>query len=201
MKAAVVRQAFTSGLVSPVAYVDGSAGFVRELSLDLAADIATEVFIERLAMLIEDDECLPDDEDETDSVVLRLFARIIGRQPASRADIEALDVEGTKAFLQEQLAALVAHARSSRRPIPAHRALAAQSRRSGLNRQPGRVSAGEEQSRGKITHCYHPAGLPGPIVLTGRKRYHVLEAGDTGNCGQRGPAMRGRELNACCQEV
>ena len=69
-KAAVVRQAFASGLLSPLAYVDGSAGFASQFSLDLAADI------------------------------------------------EALDAEGTKAFLQEQLAALVAQARSSRQPIP-----------------------------------------------------------------------------------
>src|SRR6266566_6004885 len=59
VKAAVVQQAFAAGLVSPVSYVDGSPGFAREFSLDLAADIATEVFIERLAMLIEDDEYLP----------------------------------------------------------------------------------------------------------------------------------------------
>jgi hypothetical protein len=118
VKAAVVRQTFASGMLRPVAYIDGSAGFAAGFSLDLAADIATEVFIERLAMLIEDDVYLPDDEDEIDSVVLRLFARITGRRPGSRADIEALDVEGTKAFLQERLAALVARARSSRQPIP-----------------------------------------------------------------------------------
>jgi hypothetical protein len=118
VKAALVRQAFVAGLLSPFSYIDGSAAFAREFSLDLAADIAIEVFIERLAMLIEDDEYLPTDEEESDSAVLRLFARIMGRRPASRADIEALDVEGTKAFLQEQLAAHIAQARSSRQPIP-----------------------------------------------------------------------------------
>ncbi len=118
VKAAVVQQAFAAGLVSPVSYVDGSPGFAREFSLDLAADIATEVFIERLAMLIEDDEYLPANEEESDSTVLRLFARIMGHQAMSRADIEALDAEGTKAFLQEHLEALIAQARSTRQPIP-----------------------------------------------------------------------------------
>lgn len=118
VKAAVVQQAFAAGLLSPVSYIDGSAGFAREFSLDLAADIATEVFIDSLAMLIEGDEYLPANEEESDSVVLRLFARITGHQAASRADIEALDAEGTKALLQEHLAALVAQARSSRQPIP-----------------------------------------------------------------------------------
>jgi len=49
---------------------------------------------------------------------LNLFARIMGRQATSRADIEVLDVEGTKAFLQEHLATLIAQARSTRQPIP-----------------------------------------------------------------------------------
>jgi hypothetical protein len=118
VKAAVVRQAFAAGLISQVSYTDGSAGFACEFSLDLAADIATEVFIERLAMLIEDDAYLPADEEEAGSAALDLFARIVGHRPASRADIEALDVEGTKVFLQEQLAALIARARVTRQPIP-----------------------------------------------------------------------------------
>jgi hypothetical protein len=118
VKAAVVQHAFAVGLVSPVSYIDGSSGFARGFSLDLAADIATEVFIDRLAMLIEEDEYLPADAEESDCAVLSLFARIMGRQATSRADIEALDVEGTKAFLREHLAALLAQARSSRQPIP-----------------------------------------------------------------------------------
>jgi hypothetical protein len=118
VKAAVVQQAFASSLVSPVSYIDGSAGFARELSLDLAADIATEVFIDRLAMLIEDDEYLPANEEESESIVLGLFARIMGHQAMSRADIEALDAEEAKAFLQEHLEALIARARSTRQPIP-----------------------------------------------------------------------------------
>jgi hypothetical protein len=106
VKAVLVQQAFAAGLVSPVSYIDGSSSFAREFSLDPAADIAAEVFIDRLAILIEDDEYLPTDGEESDSAALRLFARITGRQPTSRVDIEALDVEATKDFLQEQLAAL-----------------------------------------------------------------------------------------------
>ncbi len=118
VKTAVVRQAFEAGLVNPVSYIDGSPGFAREFSLDLAVDIATEVFIDRLAMLIEDDEYLPADREESDSTALSLFARIMGRRATSRVDIEALDVEGTKAFLQEHLEALITQARSTRQPIP-----------------------------------------------------------------------------------
>ncbi len=118
VKAAVVQQAFAAGLLNPVSYIDGRASFAREFSPGLAADIATEVFIERLTMLIEGDEYLPANEEESDSAALDLFARIMGRRPASRADIEALDVEGTKVFLREQLAALIAEARSTRQPLP-----------------------------------------------------------------------------------
>jgi hypothetical protein len=103
VKAVLVQQAFAAGLVSLVSYIDGSSSFAREFSLDPAADIAAEVFIDRLAILIEDDEYLPTDGEESDSAALRLFARITGRQPTSRVDIEALDVEATKDFLQEQL--------------------------------------------------------------------------------------------------
>jgi hypothetical protein len=119
VKAAVVRQAFAVGLLSPVSYIDGSSGFARGFSLNLAADIATEVFIDKLAMLLEEGEYPPADGEESDSTVLTLFARIMGRQATSRADIEALDLEGTKAFLQEHLAALIAQARVTRQPIPA----------------------------------------------------------------------------------
>jgi hypothetical protein len=118
VKAAVVQQACAAGLLNPVSYIDGRTGFAREFSLDLAADIATGVFIERLVMLIEDDEYLPANEEESNSAALDLFARIMGRRPASRADIEALDGQGTRAFIQERLQALVAEARSTRQPIP-----------------------------------------------------------------------------------
>src|SRR5260221_2959490 len=117
VKAALVRQAFAAGLVSPVSYIDGSSGFAREFSLDPAADITTEVFIDRLAMLIEDHEYLPTDGEESDSAALGLFARITGRHPTSRVDIEALDLEATKDFLQKQLQALIAQARSTPQPI------------------------------------------------------------------------------------
>ena len=70
VKAVLVQQAFAAGLVSPVSYIDGSSSFAREFSLDPAADIAAEVFIDRLAILIEDDEYLPTDGEESEAVQL-----------------------------------------------------------------------------------------------------------------------------------
>jgi hypothetical protein len=117
VKAAIVQQAVAAELINPAAYIDGSAAFARDYSFDLAADMAAEVLLDRLAMLFEEDEHLPADADEIDSTVLSLFARIAGHEPTSRADIETLDVERIKAFLLERLETLVAQARSTRQPI------------------------------------------------------------------------------------
>ncbi len=117
VKATVVQQAVAAELIRPVAFIDGSAVFAGDYSFDLAADMATEVFLDRLAMLFEEEVHLPYDADEIDSTVLGLFARIAGHELTSRADIETLDMEQVKAFLLECLEALVAQARSTRRPI------------------------------------------------------------------------------------
>jgi hypothetical protein len=117
VKAAVVQQAVAAGHVRPVAYIDGSAAFAGEYSFDLAADMATEVFLDGLAMLFEKDEHLSAHADEIDSTALGLFARITGHDLTSRADIETLELEQVKAFLLECLEELVAQARSTGQPI------------------------------------------------------------------------------------
>ncbi len=117
VKAAVVQQAVAAELIRPVAYIDGSAAFAGDYSFDLAADMATEVFLDRLAMLFEEDEHLPAHANEIDSTALGLFACITGHGLTSRTDIETLDVERIKAFLLERLEELEAQARSTRQPI------------------------------------------------------------------------------------
>ncbi|MGZ3645004.1 MAG: hypothetical protein ACXVCM_14285, partial [Ktedonobacteraceae bacterium] len=117
VKAAIVQQAVAAGLIRPVAYVDGSAAFAGDYSFDLAADVATEAFLDGLAMLFEEEEHLPAHADEIDSITLSLFALITGHDLTSRADIETLDVERMKEFLLDRLEVLVAQARSTRRPI------------------------------------------------------------------------------------
>ena len=117
VKAAVVQQAVAAELIRPIAYIDGSAAFAGDYSFDLAADMATEVFLDGLAMLFEEDEHLLAHADEIDSTVLGLFARIAGHDLTSRADIETLDLERIKAFLLDRLEVLVTQARSTRQPI------------------------------------------------------------------------------------
>jgi hypothetical protein len=117
VKAAVVQQAVAAGLIRPVAYIDGSAAFAGDYSFDLAAEMATEVFLDGLAMLFEEDEHLSAHADEIDSIALGLFARITGHVLTPRADIETLDVEEVKAFLLDRLEVLVAQAMALREPI------------------------------------------------------------------------------------
>jgi hypothetical protein len=95
VKAAVVQQAVAAGLISPVAYIDGSAAFACDYSFDLAADMATEVLLDRLDMLFEEGEHLP----------------------AQAGEIETLDLDRIKAVLLDRLGVLVAQARSTRQPI------------------------------------------------------------------------------------
>ena len=117
VKAAVVQHAVADELIRPVAYIGGSAAFAGDYSFDLAADMATEVFLDRLAMLFEEEEHLPADAEEIDSTALGLFARITGHELTSRPDIETLDGGRIKAFLLERLEELVAQARSTRQSI------------------------------------------------------------------------------------
>ena len=117
VKAAVVQQAVAAGHIRPIAYIDGSAAFAGEYCFDLAADMATEVFLDRLGMLFEEEEHLLAHAGEIDSIALGLFARITGHDLTSRADVERLDVEQVKAFLLECLEELVTQARSTRQPI------------------------------------------------------------------------------------
>jgi hypothetical protein len=79
--------------------------------------MATEVFLDRLAMLFEEEAHLSAHADEIDSTALGLFARITGHELTSRADVETLDVEQVKAFLLECIEALGAQARALRQPI------------------------------------------------------------------------------------
>ena len=117
VKAALVQQAVAAELIRPVAFIDGSAVFAGDYSFDLAADMATEVFLDGLAMLFEEEVHLSAHADDIDFTVPDLFARIAGHDLTTRADIETLCVEQVKVFLLESLEALVAQARSTRQPI------------------------------------------------------------------------------------
>jgi hypothetical protein len=51
VKAALLRQAYAIGAIEATAYIDGTPGFGKDITLAIAADIAAEGVIERLAAL------------------------------------------------------------------------------------------------------------------------------------------------------
>jgi hypothetical protein len=114
VKAAVLQQAYKVGTIRPTAYIDGSEAFARNYPFDMAVDIATEVFTERLEWSFESKN---NSLDKLDSDARKLFARIMGYEAKMLADSQALDEERTKTFIAESLQALVDQARSTRQPI------------------------------------------------------------------------------------
>jgi len=115
VKAAILQQAYTSGAIAPIVYVDGSQTFASDYSFELAAGIATEVFLERLADLFTGENRVADDE--VDKVARCLFMRITGYEARTLADVEALDTQQVETAIHEHLQALVSQARATRQPI------------------------------------------------------------------------------------
>lgn len=116
VKAAVLQQAYTVGAVTPTVYVDGSQVFACDYSFELAAGIATEVFLDRLDRLFTDENTVADD-DAFDKAARHLFTCIAGYEAKTLADVEALDVQQVEIAIHAYLQALVTQARSTRQPI------------------------------------------------------------------------------------
>ena len=115
VKAVVLQHAYKCGAVSPIAYIDGSDSFGCNYSLDMAIDIATEIFVERLEMSFDGTNQIMD---ELDLEAHRIFAHIMGYEAKTQADCEALDEEQARSFIGQSLKGLVNHARFTRQPIP-----------------------------------------------------------------------------------
>src|SRR5690348_8485818 len=60
VKVEVLQQAYTVGAIEATAYIDGTQGFGKDITFDVAADIAAEVVIERLAGLADPDPYMSD---------------------------------------------------------------------------------------------------------------------------------------------
>jgi hypothetical protein len=117
VKAAVLQQAYATGLIKPVAYIDESENFASEYFIDLAAYMAKERFVDELTALFED-EGLHSDKDEVNGYARKLFVRMMGYEAAGQADVTALDKQQVKGYIEKYLKNLVAQARSTRHPIP-----------------------------------------------------------------------------------
>jgi hypothetical protein len=116
VKAAILQQAYTSGAITPIVYVDGSQTFASDYSFELAAGIATEVFLDRLSALFTGESRIADDG-KSDKAARYLFMRITGYEARTLTDVEALNTQRVETAIHEYLQALVSQARSTCQPI------------------------------------------------------------------------------------
>ncbi len=117
VKAAVLRQAYAAGAIEATTYIDGTAGFGKDMTLDLAADIAAEVVTERLAGLSDPDPFMSDIHEKYNSMACQFYTRMTGRTVATAADVEALDLQQVQEYISAELQELERQARATHQPI------------------------------------------------------------------------------------
>ena len=118
VKAALLRQAFAMGAIEATAYIDGTQSFGKDIDLALAADIASEVIVERLEGLSDPDPYMSDIHERFNSMACQFYTRMTGKPVASSSDVKALDIEEVREYIYARLQELEAKARSTHQPIP-----------------------------------------------------------------------------------
>ncbi len=113
VKTALLRQAYKSGAIKAVAYIDGIESFGSELMFDIAADIAAESVLWRLETLMVDSTV-----NIYDQLAKQFYMTMTGKKTLVLSDIEALSDEEVQHYIYAQLVQLEREARSARQPIP-----------------------------------------------------------------------------------
>ena len=116
VKAAILQQAYTRGLLTARAYIDGKEGFGAELAFDLAADIAAEGFLWRLEELVTEPD--KEHEDVYQRLVHQLYTRVTGKTSISASDVESLEASRVHRYILKRLQDLEDEAKTSNQPIP-----------------------------------------------------------------------------------
>ncbi len=116
VKVALLRQAYTQGLLVAQAYIDGREGFGAELAFDLAADIASEGFLWRLEDLVS--RPVSGNESFDERIIRQLYTRITGKVTINARDVEALETWRVHGYILDHLQELEREARASGQPIP-----------------------------------------------------------------------------------
>ena len=117
VKAAVLQQAFAVGAIEATTYIDGTAGFGKDITLELAADIAAEAVTERLAGLSDPDPFMSDIHEKFNAMTCQFYTRMTGKTAASAADVEALELQQVQEYISAQLQELERQARVTHQPI------------------------------------------------------------------------------------
>src|SRR5947209_8317427 len=117
VKAALLQQAYTARVITATAYIDGRRDFGKDLALDVAANLATETLMERLA-----DLTYPlvggDALDQYDRMACQLYTRATGKSLITSTDVLDFDVQPIHAYIHARLQELERKARIVRQPIP-----------------------------------------------------------------------------------
>ena len=118
VKVAVLQQAWAVGAIEATAYVDGIQGFGKDITLDMAADIAAEGVVERLEGLSNPGLYMSDIHEKFNQMACQFYTRLIGKEVTSPADVEALDEQRVREYIYARLQELEHQARTTRQPIP-----------------------------------------------------------------------------------
>src|SRR5258708_38994917 len=86
VKAALLRQTCAIGAIEATAYIDGTPGFGKDITLAIAADVAAEGVIERLAGLCDPDPYMSDIHEKFNSMACQFYADMTGKQQASSSE-------------------------------------------------------------------------------------------------------------------
>jgi len=118
VKAALLRQACTIGAIEATAYIDGTPGFGTDITLAIAADVAAEGVIERLAGLCDPDPYMSDIHEKFNSMACQFYTNMTGKEVTSASDVGTLDNEKVREYIYARLQELEFEARTTRQPIP-----------------------------------------------------------------------------------
>ena len=118
VKAALLQQAYMVGAIEASTYIDGIQGFGKDLALHMAADIAAEVFIERLAVLSDPDPFIADIHEKYNHMACQLYTCITGKEVTSPIDVGVVDMQQVREYIYNRLQALEDQARATRQPVP-----------------------------------------------------------------------------------
>src|SRR5215469_341735 len=118
VKAALLRQACAIGAIEATAYIDGTLGFGKDITLAIAADVAAEGVIERLAGLCDPDPYMSDIHEKFNSMACQFYADMTGKEVTAASDVGTLDNEEVREYIYARLQELEFEARTTRQPIP-----------------------------------------------------------------------------------
>jgi len=118
VKAALLRQAYAIGAIEATAYIDGTPGFGKDIALAIAAEVAAEGVIERLAGLSDPDPYMSDIHEKFNSMACQFYADMTGKEVTSASDVGTLDNEEVREYIYARLQELEFEARTTHQPIP-----------------------------------------------------------------------------------